>query len=290
MEKSSRDQVLRKIHQHNTHIQPSFFSTQQQFLLKHESLFINNKPISGQFSFLSRDQILYYTSSMLVIKSLEKNTSRFLQKEGKLNNVTAICASMLEAQDQSIIAVGDTVEEKAAITIVTVSDEREEWKSFPTGVKGEVEFLEFNKERTRLGSLVNVGDQIVVSVWNVEKRTLLITHSLRSLDIKRFTLNMNTDKNLYLYGDGILKMYEFNSHEKCLKELGINLLAREHKESKFIDHMWIFQAYQQHLLILISNTKVFVVKNDTILRSVFVDIERTKIKSWNCLKLDKDLD
>lgn len=63
-------------------------------------------------------------------------------------------------------------------------------------------------------------------MWNLAKGTVMVSHTFKGCDVKKFTLNINNDKSLYIYGDGVLKLFDFNANQKCLKELGVNLLSK----------------------------------------------------------------
>ena len=146
MEKNSKDQFLRKIEQHNRNIPKTIFEAKpQDYLLKSQTFGISNDRISKQFTAIGKDHILYYCSSMLVIKNIDKNTSHFLYKEGRLKNVSAISSASKEPEGkQLMIAAGEHSfgdNQKAIITIITIVDKKEDWKVISTHHKEQIEYL-----------------------------------------------------------------------------------------------------------------------------------------------------
>lgn len=167
---------------------------------------------------------------MLVIKSIDKNTSTFLYREGRLKNVSAICSTMKEVDEKELMIVAGEgsggENQKASINIITITDEKEDWRLVQTLHKGRIEYMEINQSRTRLGCLIVTPEQTHFNLFNLEKYTLVVSATFKSNDIKRFTLDLNNDKMMYIYGEGLLKLHEFNTTERCLKDLGTNLLAK----------------------------------------------------------------
>lgn len=59
----------------------------------HASLGISSDIIGGQFTFINDDEVLYYVPNMIVIRNIQKNTNCFVDRDGKLKNVTAFAAT-----------------------------------------------------------------------------------------------------------------------------------------------------------------------------------------------------
>lgn len=78
---------------------------------------------------------------MLVIKSIDKNTSTYLYKEGRLKNVTALCSTVKEFEEKELMIVAgesSNGEGKGCLNIITLNDEKEDWKLLQTSHKGRV--------------------------------------------------------------------------------------------------------------------------------------------------------
>lgn len=92
---SSDDQLERKVRAHNDQVQKTAFrmAASHQVMHFHASLGISSNIVGGQFTFINDDEILYYVPSMIVIRNIQKNTNNFVEREGRLKNVTAFAAT-----------------------------------------------------------------------------------------------------------------------------------------------------------------------------------------------------
>lgn len=109
-----------------------------------ESFGINHDNIKDNLSVIGNSTIVFYTGNVLVLKDMVTKTSEFIQKNKRLQNVTAI--AIKEAQGERVVAAGESsVDEEQVVTISVILQEKNKWflLSNPQ-LKGQFKHLDIN--------------------------------------------------------------------------------------------------------------------------------------------------
>lgn len=242
---------------------------------------INSNPISNQVQVIGEktsrgnaEYSVFVIGNIIVVRNLLEKTERFVSKEGRFANVTALLSVHKEKQTENAVAplmifLGESSEhEDRNANIVCYRAYKEQLRVMNTGIKGNIKQITINEEKQYIAALMQSAQHLYISMWNYEKERL-ITNTVLKHPVEKIALHPLKPKEMLLVGRNYLRMWELQSQENVLREGQHQLVPlKTEKESRFYDFAWATTAKSATLMVLMAGNKVLFLHNETLVSTL----------------------
>ncbi|CAM6002248.1 unnamed protein product [Sphagnum balticum] len=205
--------------------------------------------------------------NIIVVRDLLDKSEKFVSKEGRFSNVTALLSVYKDKQSENAVAplmifLGESSEnEDKNASIVCYRAYKEQLRVMNTNIKGTIRQITVNDEKQYVAALIQSAQHLYISLWNYEKERLITNTALKH-PVEKISLHPLKPKEILLVGRNYMRMWELQSQENILRECQQQLVPlKTEKENRFYDFAWATTSKSATLMLLMAGNKVLFLHN-----------------------------